>query len=292
MAASRSCSLVAMRVPGSSPDETRSLSTPLPAALAVTTGRGDGQPLIRDTMHRRHLLMLTLVPAAPAIAWALPAAAPSQSAMLAFDGLYIPVLFMTGSAGKSEEAAAKASAAMRRLREQWPALRQALAAAVPAQPTWVQALATVKTQLDEANELVSKARWDAAHEALEHVRETLFAARRGLGIDYALDEFTAYHTAMEKLANATAVRRPAFEVDFAAARALWRRIEIMSFDPTTYGLTPTRSNQLAQARTDETAALSRLSMALREASDADLLKAAAAIKPPFVRAYLAFGSAP
>lgn len=68
---------------------------------------------------------------------------------------------------------------------------------------------------------------------------------------------------MEKVANATTVQRPAIEIDFAAARASWRRIEGMSFDPAVFRLTEARAAQLAQARADESNALSRLSMALR-----------------------------
>ena len=120
----------------------------------------------------------------------------------------------------------------------------------------------------------------------------MFEARQALGIDYALDHYTAYHGAMEALANATTVQRPVMEADFAKARALWRGLEQRPIDPAAYGLSAPRQAQLVKALADETEALSRLSSALRGASDADLLKAAAALKPPFVRAYVAFGWAP
>jgi hypothetical protein len=244
------------------------------------------------SLQRRQLVTLCLLGPVPGLALSVPLSGAARSAMLDFDSVYIPALFLTGSAGKSTEGAIKATTAMQRLSDQWPAQRRALSAAIPLQRAWVQALEAVQGRLSEANELVSKAQWERSHEALEHVRQILYAARQTLGIDYALDGFTAYHTAMEKLANATTVQRPVMEADFAVARALWRHIENQSFDAAVYGLSAARAGQLAQARADESNALSRLSQALRGASDADLLKAAAGIKQPFVRAYLAFGSAP
>ena len=80
--------------------------------------------------------------------------------------------------------------------------------------------------------------------------------------------------------------------DFALARAHWRRIEASPWDPAALGQTTARAAQWTQAKADESAALSRLSQALRDANDAELLKAAAAIKAPFVRGYVSFGWAP
>lgn len=241
-------------------------------------------------LSRRHLIALVALSATAGLVRAAPLSVAARSAMLSFDGLYIPVLFLTGSAGKSAEGAAKATAAMRRVMEQWPARRQALEAAVPGQPVWVKALDGVQDKLREADALVAKAQWAPSHEVLEHVREILFDARRVLGLEYPLDAFTAYHAAMEKLANATTVQRPGVETDLANALALWKVIDGMSFDPAVYGQSAAQASQLAQARSDETAALARLSQAVRDANDADLLKAMAAIKAPFVRAYLSFGT--
>jgi hypothetical protein len=188
------------------------------------------------------------------------------------------------------DGAAKALAATKRLSEQWPALKPAMLAAVPQRKSWSKALQSVEGYLREADALAAKAQWQQAHEALEHVRGVLFETRRSLGIDCALDEFTAYHAVMEKLANVSSVQRPALELDFAKARVMWRHIESANFDASTYGLSPARSRQLAQALADESAALSALSQALHAGSDAEVLKAGAAIKPPFVRAYVVFGA--
>ncbi len=89
---------------------------------------------------RRHLIALAVLSGTATMALAAPLADAARSAMLTFDGLYIPVLFLTGSAGKSAEGAAKATAAMRRVMEQWPARRQALEAGLPGQAVWAKAL--------------------------------------------------------------------------------------------------------------------------------------------------------
>lgn len=239
---------------------------------------------------RRRLMAFALVCVVPGPGRAIDLPVASTTALLQFDAVYIPALFLSGSAGKSVDGPAKALAAMKRLSEQWPLLRPAMNAAIPDQKSWSKALQTVHGDLSEAETLAAKARWGQTHEALENVRQVLFETRRSLGIDYALDEFTAYHAVMEKLANATSVQRAAFEADFATARTLWRRIEKMSFDASAYGLSPARTRQLDQARADESNALSALSQALFAGSEAEVLKAAAAIKPPFVRAYVSFGA--
>lgn len=239
---------------------------------------------------RRRLMAFALVCALPGRSRAIDLPNASTTALLQFDAVYIPALFLTGSAGKSVEGPAKARAAMKRLSEQWPLLQPAMNAAVPDHKKWAKALQAVHGHLREAETLAAKAQWEQAHEALENVRHVLFETRRSLGIDYALDEFTAFHAVMERLVNASGVQRAALEADFATARALWRQIEIRSFDAAAYALSPARARQLDQARADESSALSALSQALHAGSDADVLKAAAAIKPPFVRAYVSFGA--
>jgi hypothetical protein len=241
---------------------------------------------------RRRLMALALVWFAPRGGLAADASQASIAAFVQFDALFIPALFLTGSAGKAAQGPARAVAALKRLREQWPALKTAMVAAVPGQTSWTKALQAVDGHLAEADTLVAKAQWEQSHDVLEKVRELLCEARRSLDIDYALDRFTAYHATMEKLANATRVQRPALEADFAVARAQWRHIETMPLDDAVYGLSPARARQLAQARADEGNALSALSQALYQDSDAQVLEAAAALKPPFVRAYVAFGAPP
>lgn len=237
-------------------------------------------------------LMLPLlarpVRAAPAAALT-PAA---HSALVAFDGLYIPALFLSGSAGKSAEGPARATAVMTRLREQWPAHRRALEA-VATSRVWRRALELAGHHITEADRHIAARQWPESHEALEHVREVLHEARATLGTDYALDRYTAFHAVMERIVGATTLQRAQMEADFSAARALWRQVERQPIDPAAFGLSDARQNQLRQAFAAETDALGRLSQALATgAPDDEVLKAAAAIKAPFIRAYTAFGWPP
>lgn len=117
------------------------------------------------------------------------AQAPATSAMVAFDGVYIPALFQTGSAGQSPEAAARAQV----------------------------------------------------------------------------------------------------EQHYAAARATWRHVETSAWDAQALALSPARSAQFQAALAEEGAALQQLDQALRSGPPAAVLKAAGAIKGPFVRAYTALG---
>jgi DNA transposition AAA+ family ATPase len=86
-----------------------------------------------------------------------------------------------------------------------------------------------------------------------------------------------------------ATRRAELTQAYAQARTLWRRIEQQPVDAKAYGLSGARLAQLRKAIEDEGGALEQLSQALRETDDARLLKTAAAIKPPFARAFTAFG---
>lgn len=246
-------------------------------------------------LSRRAWLALPLL-ATTAGAWlpqrtsAAPLSETAQRTQLALDALYIPALFLTGSAGKSAEGPEKARRAMDRLMQAWPERRQALARLHPGQAGWRSALARVAGHLGEAQQLVAQARWEASHEALEQVRGALFQARQALADDYALDRFTAFHGAMERIDAARSVDRAVLRGQFSEARALWRRIETTDFTAAAFGLSAGQQAQLAQALGQEGAALSRLSGQLERGSDAEVLQAAGAIKAPFIRAYLAFGA--
>jgi hypothetical protein len=227
------------------------------------------------------------------VAHAAAPAAASLAAHVALDGVYIPALFLTGSAGKSPEAAARATAAMQRLTEAWPARHAALAALYPQDKAWRAALGRVQLIIAQASAEVGRQAWPASHETLEGLRETLFEARATRGVNYLLDDCTRFHTVMEKLTAAAAspapVVREAMAADFALARTLWHRIERQSVDAQALGLSPERLKQWRTGAADEAAALTRLSDALRQGDEARLRQAATATKAPFVRAYTAFG---
>jgi hypothetical protein len=86
-------------------------------------------------------------------------------------------------------------------------------------------------------------------------------------------------------------RRAEFEQAFAEAAARWRAVEQHLPDAQRYGLSPARETQFRQGMAAASAALAKLSDALRGSDEAALLAAARAIKPPFARAFTAFGLA-
>ncbi len=221
-----------------------------------------------------------------------------REASIAFDRLYIPPLFLTGRATASPEGPARAQAALSRLRDRWPVLRAAFAAAAPGDPRWRGALARIDDDLRRTDRLARARQWPEAHEALEPIRERLWNARRAHGLDYPLDRYTAYHAAMEHLFDRGAALkgvaigqagRAGLTADFTRARVLWLAVERADVSARAFGLDAPREAQWRSAVVVETQALATLSQALANGSDATVLQAVAAIKAPFVRAYTAFG---
>jgi hypothetical protein len=238
---------------------------------------------MRTSLDRRQFSLLTLAAAVGApLALGSPAASAASAptdVMLAFDRLYIPPL-------------------LQRLVAAWPALHDQLRAVWPQDAGWRRTLAAVQGHIRKANDLATRRQWPESHEALEAVRMDLKRARDARGLDYLLDRYTAFHEPMEHLAAAgtaaagTALdgaTRAALERHYVEARARWRAIETVPIDAKALRLSPAREAQLRKALADEDAALAALSEALRGRDDAALRKAAAGTKPPFVRAYTAFG---
>ncbi|WP_374669996.1 hypothetical protein [Ramlibacter sp.] len=220
--------------------------------------------------------------------------------MIAFDGVYIPALSQTSNASQKPEAGPAATAAMARLRQAWPALRENLAGAwgASAPAGWAQTLERVDQQIAQADRATASAKWHDAHEALEEVRLVLMRARVAGGLDYFVDRLTAYHEPMEVIALTGAQVKPA-DLDatrlaslrnaFTQASELWQAIRRVQVDPVTYALDTRRAPQLSQGLTDEDAALQALGSALAGTDASAILRAAAAVKPPFARVFTAFG---
>ena len=220
--------------------------------------------------------------------------------MLAFDAVYIPALAASGAAAQSAASADRALAAQQRLAAAWPELEARLREAWPTDRAWLAELADVERRITLAGAESGRGAFGLAHERLEEVRVTMMQARRRLGMDYFVDALTLFHEPMEAiaLAGATlkpqqldAARRAELERAFTRARTLWVDVERRPIDAARLALSPAREAQLRRGIADETAALERLSAALRARDAERLLDAAAAIKPPFVRALTAFGLA-
>jgi len=222
---------------------------------------------------------------------------------IALDAVYIPALSLTNARPGDTVAADKARAAMQRLESSWPGLRAALlkdfSDGTPAQAAAARkTLAQVDKALAESRKAVAAGKFEAAHTALEDVRIDLMKLRLARGVDYYMDRLTAYHEPMEVLALAgvntrpqdlTPARRDEMERAFVEASALWRRAGKNLPDPRAYQMNEARLAQFNKGMAEVTAAMSRLSDALRGVDNAALLKAAAAIKPPFARTFTAFG---
>lgn len=231
---------------------------------------------------------------------AVHAAAAPIDAMVAFDGRFIPALASTSAASGDPAAAARARDATARLVAEWPGLRERLAAAgatAPAAARWPGMLAQIDRRIAQADALVRDGRHADAHEALEAVRPAMLEARRAAGIDYLVDRLVEYHEPMEALVAGAAggldaAGLAAMVRTFAHARALWHAIERTPVDAERHALSPRRLEQFRRGVADETAALARLSEALRAGDPAAVAAAAVAVKPPFARAYTAFGLPP
>jgi len=237
-------------------------------------------------------------PAAATLAAAV--AGPTLHAMVAFDAAYIPALAATSAAALDPKAAGSARAAAQALQGEWPGLRARLATAWGEReaPGWAGALQRVDRHIAGATQAVQRGDWSVAHDQLEEVRVELMQARRAQGMDYFVDRLTAYHEPMEVLALAGATlkpaeltheRREALATGWRQASSMWAEIERFAVPAEAYGLTVQRKAQLDQGIAQERAALDTLGSAVRSADAVDLLKAAAAIKPPFARVFTAFG---
>lgn len=222
---------------------------------------------------------------------------------IALDAVYIPALSLTNAKPGDTAAADKARAALQRLDADWPALRAALLTDLSGR-TPVQAAAARKTlaQVDkalaESRKAIAAGDNAGAHAALEDVRIDLMKLRTARGVDYFMDRLTAFHGPMEVLAQAgstlkpqdlTPAKRAELEKTYAEARVLWRSVEQNLPDLKAYKLSEAQQAQFNKGMADVSAAMTRLSDALRGADNAALLKASAAIKPPFARTFTAFG---
>lgn len=241
----------------------------------------------------------------PALPTQPPAAVARSAAalrpMVAFDAAYIPTLADSSAASQDRRQAPRAAASIAGLQAHWPALRTSLLAAWgPTPPAWQRAVDAAGGRIAASADAAARADWHAAHEALEEVRVVLREARIAEGMDYFVDRLTAYHAPMEVLALAgtqwkpqevTAQRRAELEEAYRRCLAMWQGIESFPFDAQAYGLSVQQAERLRGALAQERAALDALGAALRGGDDAALLKAAAGVKPPFARAFTAFGRA-
>jgi hypothetical protein len=231
--------------------------------------------------------------AASAAAAALPPLAADSAAL---DRSYIPALMLSN--GKDPARAAAAQAAYDRAWAEFVARQRD---AQPGNAGWSKMLATIEKANADARAALAAGRLKDAHNAQEEVRHALWHERRALGADYQPDLLTAFHAPMELLIDAVQDKAPAaigaaeivkMRPLLAQARSEWQAVKSARWSPEDYGLDAARAESYRAAGAAVDQALDQLAAALDAGDGAGIAKAAPSIKPPFARAYAAFGVFP
>jgi hypothetical protein len=238
---------------------------------------------------------LTLAIAALCAFAALPARAGVHEDMVALDRAYIPALALTNQ--PKPDASKRA---LERLRAQWNAFRVAYGAAPAGYPAdlWASADREIEAAIAAAEKNLSAGKSLDAHEDLEKVREVQYTLRQAAKVPYFMDDLTAFHSAMEKLASAAACKTPATltDADLAAIRAAyaeadraWKVVLANRTRATQHGVSGEKAAAV-QAQIDvETRTLAELDAALTAGDRARVIEKAIATKPAFSKLFTMFG---
>ena len=212
----------------------------------------------------------------------------------ALDRSYIPALMLSN--GKDP---AKAKAAQDAYEAAWAQFAARQRAAYAGDAGWTKALAVAEEANAQARAALAAGRMQDAHNAQEEVRHALWDQRKAMRVAYQPDLLTDFHATME-LVIATAQAKPALGAEDVAtlraqltkARAQWQAVKSAQWDPADYALDGPRLDAYRAALAAEDQALDALAAALDAGDSAQIAKAAPAIKPPFAKAYAAFGVFP
>ncbi len=214
----------------------------------------------------------------------------------ALDRSYIPALMLSN--GKDP---AKARTAQETYEQAWAAFAAKQRNAKPGDAGWTKMFAIVDKANAEARAALAAGRMSDAHNAQEEVRHALWHERQAMKLQYQPDLLTDFHATMELIILAVQDKAPpaigAAEIaklrpQLAEARKLWQAVKTARWSPEEYGLDAARTESYRAALVAEDKALDELGAALDAGDGARILKAAPAIKPPFAKAYAAFGSFP
>lgn len=244
-------------------------------------------------MQLRHLALPALLLVAGLANAALPPLA-ADSATL--DRAYIPALMLSNSKDQ-----AKAQAAQEVYEKAWKEFAARQRAAKAGDAAWTKMFANIDKANAEARAAIAAGKLTDAHNAQEEVRHELWHQRQAMGIDYQPDKLTDFHATMELLIvevqgkEATAVDAAVvakMRAMLAKARTSWAAVKSARWSPADYGLEGARLEAYQAAVAAEDKALDELAAALDAGDGARIAKAAPAIKPPFAKAYAAFGVFP
>jgi hypothetical protein len=237
----------------------------------------------------------------PAVLWAWAAVAVAAQPTLladsaALDRSYIPALMLSNAKDP-----AKASAAQSAYERAWAEFAARQRGAYGGDAGFAKTLAIVDKANAEARAAIAAGKLADAHNAQEEVRHALWHQRQAMGIAYQPDLLTDFHAVMEliiigaqgKEAQATGAAGIAqLRSQLTEARERWQAVKSARWDPAEYGLDGARLDAYRAALAAEDRALDELAAALDTADGARIAKAAPAIKPPFAKAYAAFGVFP
>lgn len=226
---------------------------------------------------------------------ALPAAAGLHEDMVALDQAYVPALALTNQ--PKPDASKRA---LERLRAQWNAFRSAYPTAPAGYPAdlWTSTEREIEAAIAAAEKNLAAGRSLDAHEDLERVREAQYTLRHAAKAPYFMDDLTAFHTAMEKLAGAAAGKNAATITDaelaairdaHAEAERSWKTVLANRALVAQHGIAGDKAAAV-QAQIDvETKTLADVQAALAANDKAKAIERSIATKPAFSKLFSMFG---
>lgn len=238
----------------------------------------------------RSMLGLSLCLCAGLAAAALP---PLLADSAALDRSYIPALMLSN--GKDPVKARAAQATYDTAWEQFAARQRT---AYAGDPAWTATLAAAEHANAEARAALAAGRLQDAHNAQEEVRHALWNRRKAMGVAYPPDALTDFHATMEvMIANVPSPPPAMLDAGtleklrglHATARAQWLIVANATANPEDYGLAGARLDGYRAALAAESQALDAVAKALDAGDGAGVGKAVASLKPPFAKAYGAYG---
>lgn len=239
--------------------------------------------------------MLRTIIAIAGLAVASAAAADLHEDMVKLDRAYIPALVIT-----NQPLSPTTRRSMERLREEWNGYR----ARYPKAPagftevSWTKADKAIESSIADAEASVKAGKPTVAHEALERVRDAQYVLRRGNGVSYWMDDFTAFHAAMEEIAGAAAGKNAGTltDGDVASIRAAmpqaqrtWQALLASRGESARYGVPAGQAEALQRQLDAQTQTLSDLKAALEREDRAEIAAKAVATKPAFSKLMQMFG---
>jgi hypothetical protein len=202
--------------------------------------------------------------------------------MVQLDKVYVPALFLTN---KNERE--KSKKALEKLQSKWEIFSSI---------NYEILNSSQKEKFDEISSAIVKAKNITnnsniklvdAHEELEIIREILFEIRKDFGINYYMDEITAFHTSMEETIESKNDINKLKHHLISLNEAL-DKLESYDFDTTLYQFNEQKNTKRLEIIKTEREAIKNLEKAIKNEELND--KVILGIKPNFIKLFLLFGN--